>query len=96
MLFIGANINSFKEGNTFSINSDKCAQFDQNCPCNLISLMRTASDQITEYKCAKTEGIEDGILSMALQTSKSKPIHHKNFYGEFSIRNFPIPTLIRS
>tara|TARA_Y100000389_G_scaffold137821_1_gene135468 strand:+ start:3334 stop:4053 length:720 start_codon:yes stop_codon:yes gene_type:complete len=96
VLFIGANINSFEEGQTLSINSDKCAQFDQNCPGNLLSLMRTASDQITDYKRAKTEGIEDAVLSMPLQSHKSEPIHHKKNYEEFSIPNFPIPTLIRS
>lgn len=96
ILFIGANINSFEEGKNLSINSDKCAQFDQNCPGNLLSLMRTASDQITDYKSAKTDGIEDAVLSMPLQSSKSERIHHKKIYEEFSIPNFPIQTLIRS
>lgn len=96
LLFIGANINSFEEGRTLSINSDKCAQFDQNCPGNLLTLMRAASDQITEYKRAKTEGIDDAILSMPLQSYKSEQIPRKIFYEEFSIPNFPTPTLIRS
>jgi len=95
VLLIGANINSFEEGRTLSINSDKCAQFDQNCPGDLITLMRTASDQITDYKRDKTYGIEDAVLSMPLQSSKSEPILDKKSCREFSIPDFPIPTLIR-
>lgn len=89
ILFFGANINTFEEGSTLGIKSN-CVQFNQNCPGNLITLMKTASDKITDYKRAKTRGGKNITLSVPLQSSKSEPISIRNFSGP----NFPIPSLI--
>ena len=97
VLFIGANINAFEEGEKLSINSSNCAQFDQKCPGNLLSLMRTASDQITEYNRSKTNGDENPVLLMPLNSTKSEPIfNNKNSYDYNIVPNFPKPFLIRS
>ena len=96
VLFIGANINSFEEGQSLGISSNKCAQFDQNCPGNLINLMRVASDQITYYKRNKTDGDESVTLSMPLQSSKSEPVSGKKLYDNSSVPTLLMPRLIRS
>ena len=36
------------------------------------------------------------LRNVFLQSSKSEPISHKKFYGNFSAPNFQMPTLIRS
>jgi uncharacterized protein YegL len=90
ILFMGANIDAFEEGKTLNIN---CSQFDQHCPGDLLSMMRTTSERITHYKRAKTDGHENNVLTMPLQSTKSEPVYKTYSHP---ICNFSLPTLIRS
>lgn len=62
VMFIGANIDAFAEGRNLSVNSSMCAQYDQNLPDNLLFLMRTTSEQVSDYRRDRTNGDNEAEL----------------------------------
>jgi len=56
-IFIGANINAFEEGSNLTIDKNRCGQFDQNLPGNLNDLCRSVSQNICNFRTARSEGI---------------------------------------
>lgn len=77
VLFIGANIDAFADGCNISVNSNSCAQFDQHRNGDLLFLMRTASEQVNDYRRARTEGDVDAELKApvtSMNARKSEPI----------------------
>jgi len=78
VLFIGANIDAFTDGCNISVNHNRCAQFDQHLPGDLLCLMRTTSKHVNEYRRARTEGDIDAELNApvhSLNAHKSDPVH---------------------
>ena len=56
VVFIGANIDVFSEGTKMSVNTSRCAQFDQRIQGNLTELCRHTSIGICNYRKSRTEG----------------------------------------
>lgn len=76
VLFIGANIDAFADGCNISVNRNSCAQFDQDHRGDLLFLMRTTSEQVNDYRQARTEGDVDAELKApvsSMNTHKSEP-----------------------
>ena len=72
-VFLGANINAFNEGTNISINLNRCAQFDQNIPGDLITLSRQTSTNVNNFRRSRTEGYinDDLVLPPRMKTSYS-------------------------
>lgn len=62
VMFIGANIDAFAEGQKISVLPYMCAQYDQNIPGNLNLLMKTTSEQVSEYRACRTFGLNEAEL----------------------------------
>ena len=74
VMFIGANIDAFAEGCNLSVNSSMCAQYDQNLPDNLLFLIRTTSEQVSDYRRARTDGDNEADLKAPqMNIYKSEP-----------------------
>lgn len=55
VIFMGANIDTLAEGKKMNINASRCAQYDQKIPGDLLSLCRTASYQVKNYRRSMSE-----------------------------------------
>lgn len=64
VIFMGANIDAFSEGNKMNINTDRCAQYDQMVAGDLLSLCRTVSQQVSDYRRSRSEGDTDPELKI--------------------------------
>lgn len=56
VIFIGANFDVLSIGQKMNINNNRCAQYDQSIPGSLMSLCRTVSSHIKDYRRSRSEG----------------------------------------
>lgn len=83
VVFIGANIDSFSEGQKISVDSDKCVQYNQSLPGNLLFLLRSVSGNVSEYRKSRSDGDIEANLNATLMNiyrsettySNLSPVH---------------------
>ena len=64
IVFLGANIDSFYEGQNMNINRQRTCQFYQDKPGDLLELCMTTSIASTTFTRARTEGYKDAELTI--------------------------------
>lgn len=72
VIFMGANINAFSEGQKMNISTDRCAQYDQKVAGDLLSLCRTVSNNVDEYRRARSEGVSDPELKIQCDNNMNR------------------------
>ena len=64
VIFIGANIDVFNSGNKMNIRSDRCAEFDQMVSGSLLTLCRSTSACVENYRRCRSDGSADSELTI--------------------------------
>ena len=77
-IFLGANIDAFSEGHNINIPTSKCAQFNQECPEDLLQMVRQTSINISNYRRSRSNGYDNVNLVAApsiipIRRSKANP-----------------------
>jgi hypothetical protein len=70
-IFLGANIDVFTSGKRISIDKERCVEFDQNCPGDLLLLSRQTSINVNEYRKCRTEGYDEPELVLNSRINKA-------------------------
>ena len=78
-IFLGANIDVFTSGKRISIGKERCVEFDQNCPGDLLLLSRQTSINVNEYRKCRTEGYDEPelVLNSRINKAISCPVDRK-------------------
>lgn len=77
VIFIGANIDVLSEGCKMNINADRCMQYEQMVPGDLLSSCRTASYHVDDYRRSRSGGNNVELKMPKLSQSYSVPIGDK-------------------
>lgn len=81
-IFIGANLDIEKEGESMGINGNQCAEFDQHIPGSLLNLSRQTSDTVRDFRRSQTEGNKDiDLVIINLQKNVSCPVTKQDKYN---------------
>jgi hypothetical protein len=64
VIFIGANIDVFSSGNKMNIGSNRCAEFNQMVSGSLLTLCRSTSICVENYRRCRSEGSCDSDLTI--------------------------------
>jgi len=79
VIFIGANIDAFAEGNNLSVDRGRCAQYDQNIYGNLLYLMRSTSKQVSDYRRARSDGDREADLKTPHMNINKRERRHRSY-----------------
>jgi len=74
VVFMGANIDAFAEGERMNINQSRCAQYNQLNPGSLLRLCRATTENVSNYRNKRSAGLPADLTLPDMQKRASAPV----------------------